>query len=138
MKTRIKSFAAALVLTHLVVANIHGWAHQGAMVSLTRLGYAYVALVVTLAPIVAAALLFTRWLKFAASLLTLSMLGSFAFGVWNHFLVSGTDNVTAVTGPWHSAFLWTAFALAVLEFLGVIVGSWIYLTVNKASESVGA
>ena len=114
--------ALILILIHLVVSILHGWAHQGAAVTLTTFGNVYVGVVITLMPVVAAAFLFLRKKKIGALLLALSMLGSFVFGFWYHFLSQTTDNVTQVHGPWHSTFLWTAIALAVIELAGTIVG----------------
>ena len=118
--------ALALVLIHLAVSVVHGRAHQGAMVDLTLFGYVYVVTVITVAPLVAAALLFSRRRHIGALLLTASMAGSFAFGVWYHFLSTGTDNVAEVHGAWRSTFLWTALALAALELLGFITGLLVY------------
>lgn len=114
--------ALALILIHLVVSILHGWAHQAAMVTLTTFGKVYVGVVITLMPVVAAAFLFTQKKKIGALLLALSMLGSFIFGFWYHFLSNTTDNVTQVHGPWHSTFLWTAVALAIIELAGAVVG----------------
>jgi len=114
--------ALALILIHSVVSSLHGLAHQAAMVTLTTFGYIYVGVVITLMPLVAAAFLFTRKKKVGALLLALSMLGSFIFGFWYHFLSQTNDNVTQVHGPWHSTFLWTAVALAVIELAGTVVG----------------
>lgn len=114
--------ALALILIHLVVSTLHGWAHQGAMVALTTFGYVYVIAVITLMPLVAAAFLFTRKKQVGALLLALAMLGSFIFGFWYHFLSQTNDNITQVHGPWHSTFLWTAIALAVIELAGTVVG----------------
>src|SRR6187399_773088 len=76
-----RPFAAlALILIHLVISMLHGTAHQGAMVALTAFGNVYVIVVITLAPLVAAALLFTRKQKLGALLLALSMFLSFIFG----------------------------------------------------------
>jgi len=118
--------ALALVLIHFVISIFHGRAHQGAMVALDTFGNVYVIVVITLAPIVAAVLLLTRWRKLGALLLTLSMFGSFMFGSWYHFLSSTNDNVTQVHGAWHSTFLWTAIALAVIELAGTFVGFRMY------------
>jgi cation transport ATPase len=112
----------ALILVHLLVSTVHGWAHQAAMVALTTFGYVYVVVVITLMPFLAAVLLFTRKKRMGALLLMLSMFGSFIFGSWYHFLSNTGDNVTQVPGPAHSTFLWTAIALAVIELAGTIVG----------------
>jgi len=128
----LKLAALALVLIHLAVSIVHGRAHQGAMVDLTRFGYVYVVTVITVAPLVAAALLFTRRRDIGGLLLMFSMAGSFAFGVWYHFLATGTDNVAEVHGVWRSTFLWTALALAALELLGFITGLLVYRVPHKA------
>jgi hypothetical protein len=121
--SQTRPFAAlALVLIHLVVSTLHGSAHQAAIVKLTTFGYVYVTIVITLGPLVAAGFLVARKQKTGALLLALSMFGSFIFGVWYHFLSNTNDNVTQVHGPWHSTFLWTAIALAVIELAGVLVG----------------
>jgi hypothetical protein len=118
-----RPFAAlAVILIHLVVSTLHGSAHQAALVTLTTFGYVYVGVVITLMPLVAAAFLFTRKKKIGALLLALSMLGSFIFGFWFHFLSQTNDHVAQVHGAWHSTFLWTAIALAVIELGGMIVG----------------
>src|SRR5262245_53381659 len=97
--SRTRQFAAlALILIHLAVSTVHGSAHQAAMVTLNPFGYVYVLVVITLAPLVAAVLLFTRKQKIGALLLTLSMLGSFIFGFWFHFLSATNDNVAQVQG----------------------------------------
>jgi len=123
--------ALALVLIHLVVSTIHGRAHQGAMVTLTTFGYIYVAAVITLTPLVAAALLFTRKKRIGALLFALSMLGSFLFGFWYHFLSETSDNVAHVSGLWHSMFLWTAIALAVIEFAATLVGFRLFQAASR-------
>jgi len=126
-KSQPRSFAAlALILIHLIVSMLHGWAHQAAMVTLSTLGYLYVLVVITVAPLVAGVLLLMRRRKAGALLLALSMLGSFLFGFWFHFLSATNDNVTQVHGPWHFTFLWTAVALAVIELAGALIGVWLY------------
>ena len=129
-----RPFAAlALILIHLVVSTLHGWAHQAAIVKLTSFGYVYVTIVITLGPLVAAGFLVTRKQKTGALLLALSMCGSFIFGVWYHFLSNTTDNVTQVHGPWHSTFLWTAIALAVIELAGTVIGFGMFRAVSEPS-----
>ncbi|MGZ8843865.1 MAG: hypothetical protein ACXW18_09395 [Pyrinomonadaceae bacterium] len=92
------------------------------MITLNPFGYVYVAVVITLAPLVAGGLLYTGKQKVGALLLALSMFGSFVFGFWYHFLSETGDHVSQVHGAWHSVFLWTALALALIELAGTIVG----------------
>lgn len=123
--------ALALVLVHLVISTLHGSAHQAATVMLTTFGYVYVVIVITLTPLVAAVLLFTRKRKMGALLLALSMFGSLIFGFWYHFLSQTNDNVTQVHGPWHSTFLWTAIALAIIELSGTLIGFRLFRTLSR-------
>lgn len=119
---RAKLFGLGIILAHLAISSIHGLAHQGAMVTLTTFGSVYVLVVITLAPLVAGALLLTRSARIGALLLALSMSGSFVFGGWYHFLSATNDHVSQVHGPWRSTFIWTAIVLAVSELAGVIIG----------------
>jgi hypothetical protein len=131
-----RPFAAlVLILIHLVVSTLHGWAHQAAMVKLNTFGYVYVAIVITLAPLVAAVFLLARKQKTGALLLVLSMFGSLVFGVWYHFLSNTSDNVMQVHGPWHSTFLLTAIALAVVELAGTVVGFRMFRACHRAGAS---
>jgi len=102
------------------------------MVALTTFGYVYVVVVITLMPLVAAVLLFTRMKRIGAVLLAVSMVGSFIFGFWYHFLSNTGDNVTQVHGPWHSTFLWTAIVLAVIELGGTIAGLRLFRAISRS------
>jgi hypothetical protein len=134
-----RPFAAlALILIHLVISTMHGSAHQGATVALTMFGNVYVIVIITLAPLVAAVLLFTRKKKLGGLVLALSMFGSFIFGFWYHFLSSTNDNVTEVQGPWHFTFLWTAIALAVIELAGAFLGLRMYRLRPSSRPAVNA
>jgi hypothetical protein len=136
MKTHrmITLLSLAIIVAHLGISTIHGLAHQGAMVALTTFGSVYVLVVITLAPLVAGGLLFTRWARIGALLLALSMLGSFAFGGWYHFLSATNDNVSQVSGPWRSTFLWTAIVLAVSELVGVMIGISTFRAIQNTAE----
>jgi hypothetical protein len=129
--------AAALVLIHFVISTVHGVAHQRAMVELSSFGNAYVIIVITVAPLLATALLFTSKREFGALLFAGSMFGSFAFGVWYHFLSNSGDNIAEVKGTWHSTFLWTAVLLAVIEFLGVLAGVMAYRQIKRVKNFSG-
>src|SRR5437868_13872957 len=96
MSSPIRFLGVALILVHLAISTFHGLTHQAAMVALTPFGYVYVLLVITVAPLVAGGLLFSRWAKMGGLLLALSMLGSFVFGGWYHFLSATNDNVAEV------------------------------------------
>lgn len=131
---RTKLLAFGIILAHLGISIFHGLAHQGAMVTLTTFGSVYVLVVITLAPLVAGALLLTRWARIGALLLALSMLGSFLFGGWYHFLSATNDHVSQVHGPWRSTFIWTAIVLAVSELVGVIIGIFAFRAIRDTAE----
>ncbi|MGZ5436062.1 MAG: hypothetical protein ACXWID_06705 [Pyrinomonadaceae bacterium] len=131
---RTKLLGLGIILAHLGISVFHGVAHQGAMVALTTFGSVYVLVVITLAPLVAGALLFTRWARIGALLLALSMLGSLAFGGWYHFLSATNDHVSQVHGPWRSTFLWTAIVLAVSELVGVMIGISAFRAIQDPAE----
>ena len=123
---RQRFLAVSLILIHLIISLVHGAAHQAATVRLSMFGNVYVLVVITIAPLVAAGFLFTRRQKAATLLLGLSMLGAFLFGFWFHFLSATNDNVAQVHGAWHATFLWTAIALAAIEFSGALLAFWWY------------
>ena len=121
MKTgRLRFLALCVVIAHLGISLIHGFAHQRAGVTLDVFDSVYVAVVISLAPLVAAALLFTRLVRAGAWLLALSMFGSLVFGVFNASLPSG--GVVKVHGDWHSLFLWTR-CVAVAKSAGAAIGA---------------
>lgn len=133
---RAKLFGLGIILAHLAISTIHGLAHQGAMVTLPTFGFVYVLVVITLAPLVAGGLIFTRWARIGALLLVLSMSGSFVFGGWYHFLSATNDHVSQVHGPWRSTFIGTAIVLAVSELVGVIIGISALRTIAKPFDSL--
>jgi len=131
----LRNITAAIILVHLIVSLIHGYAHTQALVTLSAVGQIYVLVVIFLAPLLGFALLYSRRLKTGALLAGLSLAGSFVFGLIYHFLLPGNDNVTAVHGEWHMMFLWTAVLLAVLELVGTLTAFWLY---NSLSASLQA
>lgn len=132
---RVKFFSVGLILLHLGISTVHGLAHQGVLVALTKFGQAYVIVVITVAPLVAGGLLLSRAARAGAMLLALSMLGSFVFGFWYHFLSATNDNIVEVHGPWRATFLWTAIVLAVIEFAGVLLGVFAFRTTRNINTS---
>src|SRR5215210_3409691 len=133
---RNKLLALGIILAHLGISVFHGLAHQGAMVTLTIFGSVYVLVVITLAPLVAGGLLFTRWARSGALLLALSMLGSFVFGGWYHFLSATNDHVSQVHGPWRSTFFWTAIVLAVSELGGAMIGISAFRSLREGTTQI--
>ena len=123
-----------IILAHLAVVIVHGISHMGAGVTLDLFGNLYVLVVIILAPLVAAILLYKVSLSSGGWLMTLSMAGSLCFGVLYHFLSAGIDNVMEVQGSWHMLFLSSAVAVAVTELIGILWG----VRVLQVASNTGA
>jgi hypothetical protein len=82
----------------------------------------YIFLVILAGPIVAAAFL-RKNPKVGFGLLALTMMGSFLFGVYHHFIAIGSDNVfTLHDQPWTTTFQLSAVLLAIVELAGSCIG----------------
>jgi len=111
-----------LVIVHAIITTPHSIAHTNLHIAMDTWQNIYIFLVILIAPIVAAILI---WKKRRAGyvLLTISMVGSFAFGVYYHFIAIGSDNVfTLPASSWTLTFQSTAWLLAITELAGVVIG----------------
>ncbi len=116
-------FAIGVILIHLGVIAVHGRAHSLLHISLTHLQQVFVFVVILAGPLLAGILLLFKAQRAAAVLLLLSMVGSLAFGAYNHFVVTGADNALHVApGTWGTAFQITSILLVVTETLGCWAG----------------
>jgi hypothetical protein len=123
----------AIVVAHLLVNIAHGLAHHELRVALPAT--MFVILVVLIAPLLAMGLLWTAEKRPGLMLLSLSMLGSFLFGLYHHFLAMGPDHVNSQPwSPWGLAFGLSAYALLITEAIGTYTGIH-FLWVSKAAES---
>jgi hypothetical protein len=128
-KTPIVRHGILVVLAHTIVNGLHGIAHQQAEVSISDLQFAYVFLVILVAPIAAAVMLsFNRPKKMqrgGAWLLLVSMLGSLLFGFAYHIVLPSSDNIfTVMHGPsLNNAIFFTSTAILLVIINGL--GSWI-------------
>jgi hypothetical protein len=128
-KITIVRYGILVVLAHIIVNGLHGIAHQQAEVSISDLQFAYVFLVILVAPVAAAVMLsFNRPKKMqraGAWLLLVSMLGSLLFGFAYHIVLPGSDNIfTVMHGPsLINAIFFTSTAIILMIIDGL--GSWI-------------
>ncbi len=119
----IPVFGTLVVVAHLLVNAAHGLAHNKMEIGLSDAQALFVGLVILVAPILAAILLWTRLRRAAGGLLLLSMAGAFLFGLYYHFLYPGPDNVSqATSNNWLPAFRVTAVLSELLELLGCWAG----------------
>lgn len=115
--------STAIVLAHLVVSLVHGYAHAQLGVGLSTWQQLYVLLVITVAPLVALVLLWARQTRLAFVVLTISMAGSLIFGGYHHYVLVSPDHVSHLpTGDEQGMFRLTALMLVGTEILGVIFG----------------
>ena len=118
---------SALVAVHLVLTVWHGSAHVSLAVKLPPEKAAFVYVVLLLAPILAALLVWTRYVRGAVWLFFVSMLGSFVFGVYHHYILVSADNVHHLpngSATAHAAFISSAAGLAVLELISALYNAF--------------
>ena len=95
---RRATYVTAIVVAHLLVNIAHGLAHHELHVGLALPATMFVILVVLIAPLLAMGLLWTAEKRLGLMLLSLSMCGSFLFGLYHHLLAVGPDHVDSQ--PW--------------------------------------
>ncbi len=126
MARKARISAVVIVWLDLVVNFIHALAHSGANIWLSFLGNAFVVVMILVVPLVSLFLLHTARLEWlGALLLFLSMLAALLFGVWNHFLLPGSDNIGHVSpGVWQQPFRVTAVLLTIPQAPGTGIAIW--------------
>lgn len=128
MSNRRRSIAllsTASVLAHLVVSMVHGRSHESLGVGLSSWQNTYVLTVIVIAPLVAMALIWTRYARMGLLLLVISMAGSLIFGIVYHYVVISPDHISHLPpGDAQGLFRTTALLLVLTELFGLIVGLW--------------
>jgi len=107
----------AAVLAHLIISIVHGAAHTGAHVPLSRAGTLFVVIVILAGPVIGLGLMWPAE-KLGSWVIALTMAGSLVFGVVNHFVFESPDHVAHVATQWRALFATTAVLLALTEALG--------------------
>ena len=117
----------ALVAIHLAASLWHGNAHTRLAIDLPPAKTLFVFIVILIAPIVAAALVWTRYSSIGLWVLFLSMLGSFLFGAYHHYLLVSPDNIShlpAGSSEMHSQFITSAAVIALLELAATLYAAY--------------
>ena len=113
-----------LVGFHFLTLVLHSAAHEVLPVKATTAQLAFIIPVIIFAPVVSGFML-PKFEKAGAVVLLASMLGSFAFGLYYHFVADTIDHVAHVAqmGPafWSEMFRVTACMLAVSEVIGAVL-----------------
>jgi hypothetical protein len=113
---------------------LHSIAHEVLSIKATPAQLAFIIPVIMVAPVVAG-LLLLKSERMGATLLVISMTGSFFFGLYYHFIAHTIDHVAHVAGLqpafWTGTFIITAYLLAFSEMLGAFAG----FLISKQSQS---
>ena len=129
---RIALVVTLVVLAHFVVNLLHGQAHTKLGVGLASWQQVYVITVILLAPLVALALSWTRYVRAGMWLLLVSMLGSLIFGAVYHYVIISEDHVAHLPpGDARGLFRVTALLLLITEAVGVIVAAMMARSTSK-------
>jgi hypothetical protein len=123
----MKPILTALVAIHFAVAAWHGSTHQKLAVLLPPEKNAFVYIVIILLPVVAAALVWTRFAGAGLWIFLASMVASFLFGAYHHYVMVSNDHIhhlPAGSDGDHWAFISSAAALALVELAAALYGAW--------------
>lgn len=117
----------ALVVAHLAATLWHGDAHRRLAIELPPEKTIFVLVVILIAPIVAAGLVWTRYLSMGLWVFVLSMLGALLFGAYHHYVLVSPDNIghLPVNNPEsHPQFIASAAVIALLELASALYGAF--------------
>jgi hypothetical protein len=116
-----------LVIVHLVASLWHGSAHIHLGIELSTEQTLFIYIVIIIAPVVAAILVWTRYLSMSLWVFFLSMLGSFLFGAYQHYVLVSPDNIhhlPAGTPESHFHFIISACVIALIELASALYGAF--------------
>lgn len=121
-----------IVAIHTGVAFVHNQAHRQIDVTLSNFQSTYALIVIVVAPAVAAAIIWRGHPRRGATVLILSLLASLIFGIVNHFVIDSTDQLAHISNDgWGKIFIVTAYALAVIEAVGIVAGMSLRRSSNR-------
>jgi hypothetical protein len=116
-----------LVAIHLVATLWHGSAHTTLAITLPPEKNLFVYVVILLAPLLGAALVWTRYLSAGLWVFTVSMLGALLFGAYHHYVLVSPDNIGHLppgSPEAHAQFIDSAAAIALLELASALAGAF--------------
>jgi hypothetical protein len=122
-----KIVITALVAVHLAATLWHGSLHTQLSINLSPWQTVFILLVILVAPIVGAALVWTRFVSIGLWVFFLSMLGAFLFGVYHHYVMVSPDNINYLPGTnpeLHHLFTISAGTIALLELASALYGAF--------------
>ena len=121
---KIRQACLWIIALHAISAIIHNQAHNKIEVSLSTSQNAFATIVIVVAPLLAAVLIWRTRQRLGAIILVVSMLASFIFGVVNHLMIDSPDQLAHISSNgWGRIFIVTAYALMITELAGVLAGT---------------
>jgi hypothetical protein len=122
-----RSVITGLVAVHLVATLWHGSAHTQLAIGLPPEKNIFVYVVILIAPIVAAVLVWTRFMATGLWIFLLSMLGALLFGAYHHYIMVSPDNIghlPAGRPESHAQFINSAAVIALLELAAALFAAF--------------
>jgi hypothetical protein len=133
---KIANYGTTIVIIHAIAHGLHGLAHQKIPIPLSLFQSLFIGIVILLAPIIAAVLLWTQFSRLGSWLLLSSMIGAIAFGIYNHYIFISPDHVSHVAfTDWGMLFQITAILTLIIDGLGCWI-SILALKTNQQTETV--
>jgi hypothetical protein len=122
-----KLVITGLVIVHLAASFWHGSAHTHLGIELSMDQTLFIYIIIIIVPVVAAVLVWIRSVSTGLWLFFLSMLGSFLFGAYQHYVLVSPDNIHHLptgTPKSHSTFVISAGVIALLELASALYGAF--------------
>jgi hypothetical protein len=122
-----KIVITGLVVVHLAATLWHGSLHSRLNINLSPSQTLFILIVILIAPIVGAALVWTRYVSTGLWVFFLSMLAAFLFGAYHHYVMVSPDNINYLPGTSPEAdhqFKISAGAIALLELASALYGAF--------------
>jgi hypothetical protein len=110
-----------VVVLHLLVSLVHGWAHGTASVAGNAASMAFVLIVIFAGPLVGLAWMWKNTVA-GARIIGVTMAASLVFGLVNHFIIASPDRVDHVVAHAQTVFGVTAVLLVLSEAAGAVLG----------------
>jgi len=125
-----------IAMAHGAIVGIHGLSHARLGIGVTQGQAIYIAVIIFIAPLVAAVSL-RRAAVAGFLILMLSMFGALVFGLTYHFILPGPDNVFEVHHrAWAMLFQFSALFLALTEAAGTALGATgLLLSIRKSRRA---
>lgn len=117
----------ALVLVHLLVAAMHGRAHDDLGIVMAAWQSTFINVIIVALPVIGMVLSWTRLAKWGLFAVVVGMVAAFIFGVYHHYMAASPDHISYLpdsTPRVQDTFIWTAGTIAIAEALCATVAAY--------------